>query len=125
MIRRGCDNLALIDDREFGRAAADIDVQHALAAVMSELRGAGSVRRKHRFHVVPCRGTDQIAAFFRQDAGDWLCIFPAQCLAGKDDDPGIDVVRMQPRSEIRVVDDLAESSRIDQCFTGIGRQADR
>src|SRR5215470_12692899 len=60
--RRSRDHPTLIHDRELGGAAADVDVEDALALVVRDDRGAGSVGGEHRLHVVSRRGADEVAA---------------------------------------------------------------
>ena len=58
----GRDDAALLDQRELGRAAADVDVEDALALVGGDPRGAGAVACQHRLHVMAGGGGDEIAA---------------------------------------------------------------
>ena len=92
---RGRDHLALLDQRELGGAAADVDVEDALVLVAGDARGAGAVGREHRFHVMAGGGGDEFAALLRKDRGDALRVLAPQRLAGENDDAGVDVVGMQ------------------------------
>ena len=58
----GRDHAALLDQRELGRAAADVDVEDALVRIVRHARGARAVGREHRLHVVAGGGADEIAA---------------------------------------------------------------
>ena len=57
---------------ELGGAAADIDVEDALALVVRHPRGARAVGGQHRFHVMAGGGADELAALLGEDAGDRL-----------------------------------------------------
>ena len=122
---RGRDHLALLDQAELGGAAADVDVEDALALVAGNPRGAGAVGGQHRFHVMAGGGGDEFAALLGQDRGDALRVLAPQRLAGEDDHAGIDVVGMQFGGGIGVVDDGAELGVVDALLALVGRQRDR
>ena len=81
---RGRDHPAVLDQRELGGAAADVDVEDALALVGRDARGARAVGRQHRLHVMAGGGGDEIAALLGQQAGDRLRVVAPQRLAGED-----------------------------------------
>ena len=110
---------------KLGCAAADVDIEDALSFVVRHPRRAGAVGRQHRFHVMARSGGDEFAALLRQHSGDGFGILAPQRLAGQDHDAGIDVVGMDFRGVIGVVDDGAELGFVDALFAGIGRQRDR
>ena len=89
------DHPAILDQRELGGAAADVDVEDALVLVARDPRRARAVGREHRLHVVAGGGADEIAALLGQDAGDRLRVLAPQRLAGQDHDAGVDVVRLR------------------------------
>ncbi len=68
----GRNDPAVLDQRELGGAAADVDVEDALALVGGYARGAGAVGREHRLHVMAGGRGDEVAALLRQQAGDRL-----------------------------------------------------
>ena len=88
---RGRDHAAVLDQRELGGAAADVDVEDALALVGRHARGARAVGRQHRLHVMAGGGGDEIAALLGQQAGDRLRVVAPQRLAGEDHHAGVDV----------------------------------
>ena len=90
--RGGRDHAAVLDQRELGGAAADVDVEDALALIGRHPRGARAVGRQHRLHVVAGGGADEIAALLGQQAGDRLGVVAPQRLAGEDHHAGVDVV---------------------------------
>ena len=97
MDRRGRDHFAVVEQAELGRAAADVDIEDALALVARHPRGAGTVSRQHRLHVVAGGGGDEFAALLGQDLGDALGVVAPERLAGEDDDAGIDACRARDR----------------------------
>ena len=125
MQRGGRDHVALLDDGELGGAAADIEVEDALALLVRHLRRARAVGGQHRFHVVPGGGGDEIAALLRQQPGDGLGILAPQRLAGEDDHAGVDVPGLYARRRIGLIDDDAERGVVDTLVAGIGRQRHR
>ena len=58
----GRNHLAAFEHADLGRAAADVDVEHALAQIERSLRGAGAIGGEHGFHVVAGGGADEFAA---------------------------------------------------------------
>ena len=98
---RGGEHPAALDQRQLGGAAADIDVEDALALVMRHPRGARAVGGQHGFHVMAGGGADELAAALGEDAGDALRVLAAQRFAGEDDDAGVDVVGVHVRGRDR------------------------
>ena len=88
---RGGEDLALLDQRELGGAAADVDVEKCRAVTARQRDGAGAVRRHLAFHVVAGRGADEPAGFLREQIGDRARIVPLDRLAGEDDRAAVDV----------------------------------
>ena len=125
MYRGGCDHLAVLDKAELGGAAADVDIENALSVVVRHPRGAGTVRRQHRLHVVPRSRGDELAALLGQDLGNALRIVAPERFTGENDDAGIDLVWRNARRDISVVDDGAELGIIDALLALIRRQRDR
>ena len=99
--RRGRDHAAVLDQRELGGAAADVDVEDALALVGRHARGAGAVGREHRLHVMAGGGGDEVAALLGQQARDRLGVVAAQRLAGEDHHAGVDVLGVDARPACR------------------------
>ena len=125
MHRGGRDHAALLDQAELGGAAADVDVEDALALVVRHARGARAIGREHRLHVVAGGGADEFAALVGQQAGDRLRVLAPQRLAGEDHDAGVDVVGMQARGLVGLIDDGAERRVVDALFALVGRERDR
>ena len=125
MQRRGRDHVALGDDGNLGGAAADIEVEDALALLVRDLRRAGAVGGEHRLHVMPGGGGDEIAALLRQQCGDGLGILAPQRLAGEDDHAGVDIAGLHARRRIGLIDDGPERGVVDALVAGIGRQRHR
>ena len=91
----GRDHAAVLDQRELGGAAADVDVEDALALVGGDARGARAVGRQHRLHVMAGGGADEVAALLGQQAGDRLRVVAPQRLAGQDHHAGVDVLGVE------------------------------
>ena len=72
---RGGDDLAVLDQAKFCGAATDIDVEDALVLVAGDARGAGTVGRQHRFHVMAGGGGDEFAALLGQNFLAMPCAF--------------------------------------------------
>ena len=125
MQRRGRDHVALGDDGELGGAAADVEVEDALALLVRHLRRARAVGGEHRFHVVPGSGGDEIAALLGQERSDGLRILAPQRLAGEDDHAGVDVPGLQAGRRIGLVDDARQRGVVDALVAGIGRERHR
>ena len=88
----GRDHFAVLDQSEFCGAAADIDIEDALAFVARHARGAGTIGGEHRLHVMAGGRGDEFAALLGQYFGNPLRVLAAQRLAGEDDDAGVDLV---------------------------------
>ena len=121
----GRDHLALLDQAELGGAAADVDVEDALALVAGDARRARAIGRKHRLHVVAGGRGDELAALLGENLGDALRILAPQRFAGENDDAGIDLVGTKFCGVIGVVDDGAEFGVVDTLLALIRRQRDR
>ncbi len=109
----GAQHLAAFQQRQLGRAAADIDIQHALAQIMRGARRAGSIGGEHRFHMVSGRGTDEFAALVGQQVRNGLRVLAPQRFAGENHGAGIDLVRMQAGRVIGLVNDRPERTLVD------------
>ena len=116
---------ALVDQGELGGAAADVDVEDELAPIVGHPRGPRAVGSQQRLHVVAGRRADELAALVGEKVGDRFRIFPAQCFAGEDDCAAVDLVRMEARTLIGVVDDVAQRAIVDALLALIRRQCDR
>ena len=121
----GRDHLALFHQAELGGAAADVDVEDALALVAGDARRARAIGRKHRLHVMAGRRSDELPALLGENFCDALGIFAPQRFAGENDHTGIDLVGTKFRGIIGVVDDGAELGVVDTLFALIRGQRDR
>src|SRR5665213_3015883 len=54
---------SVVDDGEFGRAAADIEIEDAAALLAREAHSAGPVCGEHRLHMMAGSRGDEFAAF--------------------------------------------------------------
>ena len=121
----GRDHAAVLDQRELGGAAADVDVENALALVGRYARGARTIGRKHCLHVMAGGGGDEIAALLGQEARDRLRVFAPQCLAGEDHHARVDVCGRDGSLLVGIIDDGAEFDVVDTLLVLIGRERDR
>ncbi len=92
MDRRRRQHAAAFDDRELGRAAADVEIEDAHALLARSQRRARAVGGEHRLHVMAGGGADEIAARLRKHRRDRLGVLAAQRLAGEDHRAGVDVL---------------------------------
>ena len=121
----GRGHLAVLNQPELGGAAADVDVEDALALLARHPRRARAVGGEHRFHVMARAGADEIAALLGDERGDCLRILAPQRLAGQDHHAGVDVGRIDAGGRIGLVDDGAELGAVDPLLARIGRERDR
>ena len=70
-------------------------------------------------------GAHELPALLGKDGGDVFGIVAAQRLAGQDHHAGVDVVGMDARGRIRVVDDRAERPVIDPVLARVRREPHR
>jgi len=120
--RRRFQHAPALDHRELGGPAADIDIEDPQILVVRDFGGARAIGRQHRLHMVPGRGADELAPHFREELGDGLRVFPAQCLPGQDHRPGVDLVRVQARRLVCVIDDPAERLLVDPYVVDVRRE---
>jgi len=92
---------------------------------MRHARRAGAVRSEHRLHVMAGARAHELPAMLGEDIGDRLGILLAQRLAGEYDHPRIDVVRVQLRPRIGVVNDAAQRRIVDPLLALVGREGHR
>ena len=123
--RRGVDHAPVLDQRQLGRAAADVDIEHRPLQIARGLRGARAVRGQQRLHVVAGRGADELAAHLRDHLGDRLGVLAPQRLAGEDDGAGVDVVGVDARLGVGAVDDLAHRPLVDSLLALVRRERNR
>ena len=119
------DHAALLQQRQLGGAAADVDVEDALALVGRDARCAGAIGRQHRLHVMAGGGADELAALLRQHSGDRLRVVASQRFAGQDHHAGVNVVRRDAGAAVGLLDDGAQRGVVDALFALVGRQRHR
>ena len=112
--------------RELGGAAADVDVEDALALVVRDPRGARAVGGEHRLHVMAGGGADEIAAaapasssaiasaFSRRSASPVRITTPVSMSSG-----------CEAGGRVGLVDDGGERRVVDALLALIGRQRHR
>ena len=123
--RDGGEDLALLDQRELGGAAADVDIEHGVAVAARHRDGAGAVRRHLAFHVMAGGGADERSGHFREQFGDGARVVPLDRLAGQDHGAGVDVVGIDLREVVAAAEELGEVVGVDGVVGQVGRQHDR
>src|SRR5262249_60015758 len=82
--RGGREDAALLDQRELGGAAADIDVEQRRLVAAREGDRARAVRGKLALHVMAGRGADEAAGLLGEQVGDGTGVLALDGLAGED-----------------------------------------
>ena len=67
---RRLQDLAVLDEGELGSAAADIDIEDGVAALLGHADGAGAVSGHDGFEVVACGGADELSSLAGKQVGD-------------------------------------------------------
>ncbi len=113
-VKRGAaQDLSAFRQSEFGRAAADIDVEDPALPLGGKRNRPGAVGGEQRFEVVAGAGTDEIPALRGEQVGDGARIVAPDGFAGKYDRAGIHLLRSDAGIFIRAVDDEAERLIVD------------
>ena len=121
----GPGDLPVINERELGGAAANVDVQDPGAEIVRGARGAGAVSRQHRLHVVAGGRSHEVPATLGEHGCDLLGISSPQRLARQNDDPGVDVAGPYPRLLVGLVDDRSEGRAVDGVPVEVRCEGDR
>ena len=104
---------AVVDQGELGGAAADVDVEHAGAALLGQLHRAGAVGGECAFELVAGGGADELAGFRGEQFVDRLGVPALDRLAGEDHRAAIDIVALETRLAVALRDERAERGGID------------
>ncbi len=121
----GGKDAAVLDQGEFGRAAADIHVEQRGVMAARERDGAGAVRGHLAFHVVAGRGADELAGLLGEEIGDGARVVALERLAGEDDGAAVDRLGLDPGIGVAAADEARELVDIDGVVGAIGREQDR
>ncbi len=109
----GTPDLAVLDQRELGRAPADVHVEHGSMGLPRHRGRAASMRRQRAFHVVPCRGAHELSRVCGKESGDGLRVAAFRGFAREDDGAAVDVFRREARGAVGVVDEHPQPLGID------------
>ncbi len=123
--RDGGEDGAVLDQRELGGAAADVDVEQRLAVAARQRDRARAVRRHLAFHVVAGGGADELAGLLRKEVGDGARVRALDRLAGKDHGATVDLVALDARIGIGAADEAREFVDVDGVVRQVRRQQDR
>ena len=80
----GRDDAAVLDQRELGGAAADVDVEQRRLVAARQRDGARAVRRHLAFHVMAGGGADETAGLLGEQVGDGARVVALDRFAGED-----------------------------------------
>ena len=75
---------AVLDQGEFGGAAADVDIEDPRGMAARQRDGARAVRGQLAFHVMARRGADELAGFLGKQVGDGARVVALDGFAGQD-----------------------------------------
>src|SRR3954471_24564350 len=120
----GFQDPAVVDQREFRGAPADVHVEDSAADLVGGEHGPGPVGREHGLHVVTCRRTDHVGGAFGGDAADLFGVAAPQRLTGQDHHTGVDVLRFASGVGVGGVEQPAQRDRVDVQIFGIRGQGD-
>src|SRR5215831_20531370 len=118
-------NLAFLDERELGGAAADVGMERAGTAPPRKRSRAGSVSGQNAFELVAGGGADEFTRFSGEDFVDRAGIFSFDRLAGEDHGAAVDIAAAKPGVVIGVVYEMFERVGIDGAVGKKRREHDR
>ena len=101
-------NFPPVDQRQFGGAAADIDMQDAGIALLRQPHRAGPVGGERAFELVAGGGADEFAGFRGEQFVDRPGIVPLDRLAGEDHGATVDIVAAKAGLRVAVRNEGAE-----------------
>ena len=110
---RGGQHPAVVDEREFRRPAADVDVEDAGGHLVRRQCRPGAVGRQHRLHVVPGGRTHQVTGPLGDDGGNPLGVSAAQRLTRQDHHAGVHILRLPAGVAVCRVEHPAQCDRVD------------
>ena len=116
---------AVLDQREFGRAAADVDIEQCRVVTARERDGARSMGCHLAFHVVAGRGADEFAGFLGEEIRDGACVAALERLAGQNDGAAVDLLAFDAGIGVAAADETGEIVEVDGVVGPVGRQQDR
>ena len=121
----GGEDVAVLDQGEFGRAAADIHVQQRRVVAARQRDGTGAVRRHLAFHVMAGRGAHELAGLLRKQVGDGAGVVALEGLAGEDDGAAVDRLGLDPGIGVAAADEAREIVDVDGVVGSVRREQDR
>ncbi len=111
---RQSDNRAAVDQRKFGRTAADIDMQQANAALFRGRHGARAVRRQPRLEFMAGAGADELPRLRGEEFVDGARVLALDSLTGEDDGAAVNLIFRETGVAVAAVDEVAERGGVDQ-----------
>ena len=116
---------AVLDQRELGRAASDIDIEEARRTAARQCHRARAVRRQLALHVMAGRSANEPAGLLREQLGDGARVAPLDGFAGQDHGAGVDVGGVDARIGVAAAEETRELVRVDRVVGKVGREQDR
>ena len=116
--------LAVLHQAQFGGASANVDVQNPMFFIVGAFGSARAVNGQHGFHVVARRCAHKFAALLCQHRSNRLAVLTAQGFTGQDHGTGIDLIGMQARVLVGLVNDGAQGFGVHQAVVQIRREGD-
>ena len=115
----------VLDQRELGGAAPDIDIEEARGADVRQCDRARAVRRQLALHVMAGRGANEPAGLLREQLGNGARIAPLDGFAGQDHGAGVDVGGVDARIGVAAANEAFELVGVDGVVGEIRCQQDR
>ena len=118
------DHPAVGADRDFRRAAADVDIHDGRVVADRARHRARAVGRHHGLQTVAGRDRDHLASLARKEFADLAGVAPAHGDAGQDQRAGVDLVGIDLGVLVLLLDEGAELGRVDRLLAlgRIGRE---
>ena len=120
--RRHFDHVALFAHGDFRRAAADVDVHHAVGLADGARRGAGAKRRERGFEPVAGGNGNEFASLRGEQVADGAGVGAPHRDARENERAGVDGGGVEERHLVLAVDEGAERLGVDRHVVGVGRQ---
>ena len=116
--RKSCDGFdhALVDEREFGGAAADIDMQHDSILGFRQSNRARAVGCERAFKLVACGSADEFAGFLGEELVNGARIGALDGLARENDGARVNIFALDARIAVTGADEFLQISRINHAI---------
>src|SRR5262249_31015521 len=116
------DHTAVRADRDFRRAAANVDIHDGGVVADRARHRPRAVGGHHGLEAVAGRDRDHLAGLARKELADLAGVAPAHGDAGQAQRTGVDLVRIDFGVLVLALDESAERRGVDLLLGGIGRE---